>query len=158
LSPFNLFRGLVVVSGDVHHADLIGVPPIEITSSGMTHTLAGPWYGPVLESITRFYSSHRLKPDALYTGLNWGRITLRTGNQVDSDESEVQTVGVAEVLDEEGIVRLSMPIAADPSRSLGNVAQQSPWTVYGGECQHEGFRVQGSGSYGSECQHKEFRV
>lgn len=130
-----------MVSGDVHHADLIGVPPIEITSSGMTHTLAGPWYGRILELITCFYSSHRYKPDSMYTGLNWGRITLGAGSKFDSETTERETVGVAEVLDEEGVVRLSMPIAADPSRSLGKVGQQSPWTIYGGECRHKGFWV-----------------
>ena len=107
--------GLVLLSGDVHHAEMAGyprnltrrnvdltveeaaagagedkpnLPPrpsasddlrpwiLEATSSGMTHTVASPFYSGILEWLIRVYSDHRRTPEGYFTGLNWGGIEI----------------------------------------------------------------------------------
>eukprot|EP00927_Polykrikos_kofoidii_P072407 TRINITY_DN68527_c0_g1_i1.p1 TRINITY_DN68527_c0_g1~~TRINITY_DN68527_c0_g1_i1.p1 ORF type:complete len:523 (-),score=63.46 TRINITY_DN68527_c0_g1_i1:121-1689(-) len=70
-------RGLVVLSGDVHHAEISGQGPgdnggVEVTSSGMTHTCRS--YGPVCDLILALFAAHRRSPTDVFTGLNFGTI------------------------------------------------------------------------------------
>eukprot|EP01062_Namystynia_karyoxenos_P010574 TRINITY_DN13751_c0_g1_i1.p1 TRINITY_DN13751_c0_g1~~TRINITY_DN13751_c0_g1_i1.p1 ORF type:complete len:494 (+),score=131.21 TRINITY_DN13751_c0_g1_i1:87-1484(+) len=72
----NRSRGVTqLVSGDVHYAELLGTGshPLEVTTSGMTHTCTGPWYGRVCPVMLRTYPKHR--PAGLdtttATQLNW---------------------------------------------------------------------------------------
>ena len=67
-------RGLVVLSGDVHYAEIIAGPSdiLEVTSSGMTHTCTGQWFGFFCPwMLSRFYK-HRRDIESVYTEFNWG--------------------------------------------------------------------------------------
>ncbi len=89
--------GLVLLSGDVHHAELSGragrgpyqwnvtketgggavtaavedASLLEITTSGMTHTCTSPFYGFMCPYFLKTYSEHRMFPSASYTDYNW---------------------------------------------------------------------------------------
>jgi alkaline phosphatase D len=59
--------GIIFLSGDVHHAELIHPPPgipflYEITSSGLTHTCTMSFYGSLCEPLLKRFSSHRQQP------------------------------------------------------------------------------------------------
>lgn len=76
-------RGLVLLSGDVHHAEIIGTRThtcgeiVEVTTSGMTHSLA-------TSGLTRFlfppllslFSSHRPDPADYTTELNFALLNF----------------------------------------------------------------------------------
>jgi len=48
-------RGAVILSGDVHHGEIASVQGItEVTSSGLTHSCSGPWYGFVCDYMLRW--------------------------------------------------------------------------------------------------------
>lgn len=75
--------GLVVLSGDVHHAELLGAGPIlEVTSSGMTHSCTGPFYGALCEPILDSFDTHRKQSDfpsggkGYYTDKNFGTLKI----------------------------------------------------------------------------------
>lgn len=98
--------GLLLISGDVHFAEISGsvmneqqykmerdhedrqgeeakaapIPTaaslLEVTSSGMTHTCATAAYGAVCTPIIRRFSDHRTHPEAYFTGLNWGSLEI----------------------------------------------------------------------------------
>merc|ERR1711976_103353 len=77
-------RGLIILSGDVHHAEISGKPSagsvevqhnnvnagLEFTSSGLTHTCES--FGIVCEIVLRYFRSHRRMADDVFTGLNFG--------------------------------------------------------------------------------------
>jgi len=71
-------KGFVLLSGDVHHAEIAKVGPLtEVTSSGMTHTLATSKVTRLLfPPLLAFFRSHRPHPDAYATQLNYGQIDL----------------------------------------------------------------------------------
>jgi PhoD-like phosphatase len=69
--------GLVVLSGDVHHAEILNVSGIvEVTSSGLTHDCSGPFYGFLCEPILNTFASNRRSPSDFYAGRNFGRIQI----------------------------------------------------------------------------------
>ncbi|KAL1502939.1 hypothetical protein AB1Y20_011010 [Prymnesium parvum] len=66
----------LLLSGDVHYAELLGPPPhlLEATSSGLTHSCGEHWVGALAcRLVLRLFSSHRLGGGS-YTGLNFGSI------------------------------------------------------------------------------------
>lgn len=79
---FQLFEdkrpnGLLVLSGDVHHAEILGTTTnacghfVEVTSSGMTHTLKTSKLTSILfPPLLRYYSGHRPQPSDFATDLN----------------------------------------------------------------------------------------
>jgi len=90
---FDLFEkhqpsGLLLVSGDVHFAEFlkvttkhkpavqVSVPLAEVTSSGLTHSVDSVWYGTVAKSHIKKYSHHRLSPETLFVGRNFGTIQI----------------------------------------------------------------------------------
>jgi phosphodiesterase/alkaline phosphatase D-like protein len=84
--------GLVVFSGDVHHAEILD--PIaslsgkkrsflEITSSGMTHECSQPFYGAMCRPILEHYNQHRYLKNPkdnpitnIYIGKNYGTLSI----------------------------------------------------------------------------------
>lgn len=80
--------GLFVVSGDVHHAEVLD--PIaaveaastknsflEVTSSGLTHYCSQPFYGPMCEPLLKHYNRNRhAKKDNYFIGRNYGRLSI----------------------------------------------------------------------------------
>jgi alkaline phosphatase D len=90
--------GLVLLSGDVHHAEILdvraGLPPsnhdnggqfLEITSSGLTHSCTGPFYGKLCNPILDLFPAHRyhnqknqednrllVEPPSYFTERNFG--------------------------------------------------------------------------------------
>ena len=84
--------GLLLLSGDVHFAEMSGrrrpdgSPSflLEATSSGMTHTCASaPVYGGVCASIIRRYAAHRTTADAHYPDINWGTVEIEWPHEDD---------------------------------------------------------------------------
>jgi alkaline phosphatase D len=92
--------GAVLVSGDVHYAELAGtraappsvrkprraastVPPpgaelLEVTSSGLTHACGASRYSAVAcAGMMRLFPRHRLSAAHFYTGINFGSAELR---------------------------------------------------------------------------------
>lgn len=84
--------GLVLISGDVHHAEISQVPVlrmdgtrtnlIEVTSSGLTHTCTDTSL--ITQSLCPLmlnaFSSHRVNPTAYYMGRNFGHIRVFTND------------------------------------------------------------------------------
>jgi PhoD-like phosphatase len=69
--------GLVVLSGDVHHAEILNVSGVvEVTSSGLTHDCTGPFYGFLCEPILNTFASNRRSPSDYYAGRNFGHISI----------------------------------------------------------------------------------
>ena len=75
--------GLLLLSGDVHFAELTGgrgdAEALEVTSSGMTHSCSSAWYGFLCTLVMNAYHSHRVRPDATYSHLNYGEATFDWG-------------------------------------------------------------------------------
>lgn len=77
--------GVVILSGDVHHAEILDPTAIvnvkkhsffEITSSGLTHSCQGPFYGPLCEPLVQAYSEHRRTKSDYFLGLNYGTLEV----------------------------------------------------------------------------------
>jgi phosphodiesterase/alkaline phosphatase D-like protein len=81
-------RGLVLLSGDVHFAELLtsardhtGTPScddiVEVTASGMTHScLSSTKTKLFCNPVLYFYDKHRLQHDSFYLGRNFGSIDI----------------------------------------------------------------------------------
>ena len=68
------------MSGDVHHAEIAEVQGIkEVTSSGLTHSCDGPWYGFVCPYMLSSFPLHRDPSNFYYTGKNFGVIDVDDG-------------------------------------------------------------------------------
>jgi alkaline phosphatase D len=97
LKMINTVSGLVLLSGDVHHAEISttrksstrsstteGGAIIEVTSSGLTHSCEGGWYGPLCKPILDRFPMHRFfggnldfsKDPSYYTKINFGSISI----------------------------------------------------------------------------------
>eukprot|EP00563_Minutocellus_polymorphus_P012818 CAMPEP_0181067862 /NCGR_PEP_ID=MMETSP1070-20121207/26106_1 /TAXON_ID=265543 /ORGANISM="Minutocellus polymorphus, Strain NH13" /LENGTH=209 /DNA_ID=CAMNT_0023148563 /DNA_START=43 /DNA_END=669 /DNA_ORIENTATION=+ len=117
----NGLPGLVLISGDVHHADisdaLAGIEDtdsgdqrrqsrhgiVEVTSSGLTHSCVGPFYGFMCAPILRAFSANRFRGvssddgiaggsdngEYFYTGRNYGTMDIEWS----PNEREVLPVG-----------------------------------------------------------------
>ena len=71
---------MLVISGDVHHAEIAEVQGIkEVTSSGLTHSCDGPWYGFVCPHMLSSFPLHRDPSDFYYTGKNFGVVDVDEG-------------------------------------------------------------------------------
>jgi alkaline phosphatase D len=69
--------GLVILSGDVHHAEVLNVSGIlEVTSSGLTHDCSSPIYGFLCEPILKSFNQNRRSPSDFYTGRNFGHLVI----------------------------------------------------------------------------------
>jgi alkaline phosphatase D len=105
-------RGVVLLSGDVHHGEILdpwanweksGADTfsslLEVTSSGMTHTCTKGLYGALCRPLLDAFASHRQRPDAYYTGRNFGILTIDwsqatfTVNVLDQDGRGVLSTG-----------------------------------------------------------------
>ncbi|KAJ8605373.1 hypothetical protein CTAYLR_002377 [Chrysophaeum taylorii] len=76
-------NGLLVLSGDVHHAEILGSSAdvcggfVEVTTSGMTHTLATSRLTRLLfPPLLRYFRAHRPLPTDYATALNYARLTF----------------------------------------------------------------------------------
>jgi alkaline phosphatase D len=65
---------VIVLSGDVHHGEILGQPGyLEVTSSGLTHHCGQPkLYGRLCQPILEAFHRHRHKREEYYIGLNYG--------------------------------------------------------------------------------------
>ena len=52
-------RWLLRATGDVHFAELLGNPPLELTSSGMTHTCGTTFWARACAPLIRLWDRHR---------------------------------------------------------------------------------------------------
>lgn len=93
-------KGLLLLSGDVHFAEILSAEPkdpegaktpLEITSSGMTHTCVGTALGACKVALL-LYNRHRLTAESVYAGLNYG--TIEVGWDVDAETLAVVTARV----------------------------------------------------------------
>ena len=125
LRLLNKLPGLVLISGDVHHADVLdalaGIQPhqrqqrthgiVEVTSSGLTHSCVGPFYGPLCAPILRAFATNRFRGVILdnqrgregdssiayhgeyfYTGRNYGTIDIAWAG-----DDSTQNIGTVKV-------------------------------------------------------------
>mmetsp|Transcript_12103 Transcript_12103/g.22651 ORF Transcript_12103/g.22651 Transcript_12103/m.22651 type:complete len:478 (+) Transcript_12103:66-1499(+) len=81
-------KSVVLLSGDVHHGEIldssVGVKKsmgrtIEVTSSGLTHSCTDPFYGSLCEPILNKWSKHRYRNGYernYFTGKNFGSIDI----------------------------------------------------------------------------------
>jgi alkaline phosphatase D len=74
---------VIVLSGDVHHAELLNnndLPKsglLEVTSSGLTHHCGQPFgYGKLCQPILESFHEHRRHVKDYYIGLNYGVLTM----------------------------------------------------------------------------------
>lgn len=77
----NGVSGTVLLSGDVHHAEILDSTSagiLEVTSSGMTHTCATPIYGYYLcQPLLETFHAHRYQSqDNFYIGKNYGTLEI----------------------------------------------------------------------------------
>jgi alkaline phosphatase D len=77
--------GMIVLSGDVHHAEISSLTAsiktkkeswLEVTSSGLTHTCKTATYGAVCEPILMRFDKHRRNPHDYYLDLNFGALEV----------------------------------------------------------------------------------
>jgi alkaline phosphatase D len=83
--------GLFLLSGDVHHAELLNPLAnnttlsdhnkkfsfLEVTSSGMTHYCSQPFYGRMCEPLLKYYQRNRFDGTSnYYIGRNYGRLVI----------------------------------------------------------------------------------
>ncbi|KAK1744159.1 alkaline phosphatase D family protein [Skeletonema marinoi] len=94
LKLINPVTGLVLLSGDVHHAEISSTKRInikskassiiEVTSSGLTHSCLGGWYGGFCKPILDYFPKHRFKggnvastdDPSYFTKKNFGSISI----------------------------------------------------------------------------------
>ena len=135
----NSLRGLVMISGDVHHADisdaLAGVERkgissqhyqsrhgiVEVTSSGLTHSCVGPFYGFMCSPILRAFSANRFRgivPNGnvasisndgqyFYSGRNFGTIDIKWAPKDNEEGKSDATTVLVNIHDKAGFVVLS---------------------------------------------------
>ena len=75
--------GLVLLSGDVHHGEIIDPAShtkkhsfLEVTSSGLTHSCTMPFYGKLCEPLLKQFSSHRRHSFDYYLDRNFGTLVI----------------------------------------------------------------------------------
>ena len=96
LKMINTVPGLLLLSGDVHHAEISSTninrkdssanegAIIEVTSSGMTHSCNGGWYGRMCQPILNHFGKHRFlggnvasnTSPSYFTQKNFGSISI----------------------------------------------------------------------------------
>ncbi len=92
LKLINPVSGLVLLSGDVHHAEISSTERvnseskaiIEVTSSGLTHSCVGGWYGRFCKPILDYFPKHRFQGGnvasaagpSYFTNINFGSISI----------------------------------------------------------------------------------
>lgn len=93
----------IVLSGDVHHAEFSKVGDIvEITSSGLTHSCSGPFYGFVCDIMLRTFEQHRLE-GFYWVKENFGVLRIQEGEVgVEVFDGEGNVVGETRVGEREG--------------------------------------------------------
>jgi alkaline phosphatase D len=79
LKLLNGVSGAIVLSGDVHHGELLGDDHFlyEVTSSGLTHSCTLPFYGSLCEPLLTTFTAHRMgAADQYYIGRNFGTMEM----------------------------------------------------------------------------------
>lgn len=76
-----LFRqtpGALLLSGDVHYAEILNAPGglVEVTSSGLTHVCTKHIYGPICKPLLQTFHAHRKDKEAFYIGRNFGSLSI----------------------------------------------------------------------------------
>ena len=85
LYTINNTKGVVFLSGDVHFAEMTSLKQdkiMEITSSGLSHSCATAFYGPLCPFIINAFSSHRRKPLDYSLKRNFGSIKIDWDDQI----------------------------------------------------------------------------
>uniref|UniRef100_A0A7S1BCW5 PhoD-like phosphatase metallophosphatase domain-containing protein n=1 Tax=Corethron hystrix TaxID=216773 RepID=A0A7S1BCW5_9STRA len=110
LRTLNGTRGLVILSGDVHFAEIAGRGrALEVTSSGLTHSCTEAFYGFLAKVIIERYDTHRTREDMYFAGKIFGSIEFdweRMNMTVSVHDTEgkkvlgmVRKMGVSTVID-----------------------------------------------------------
>ena len=124
------------VGGEAADADAAAAAPLlEVTSSGMTHTCTTASYGAICDPLIRHFSGHRTKPEAFFTGLNWGSVEIEwptqhgQGQEVQSDDAEAEWPRVVvSIRDAEGQVQLQELVP--PGRAPPHLPEQAGSSLY----------------------------
>jgi hypothetical protein len=74
---------VIFLSGDVHHAEVLGQNGyLEVTSSGMTHHCGqSKLYGQLCRPLLESFSEHRHSPSSYFIGHNYGTIDIDWGKR-----------------------------------------------------------------------------
>ncbi|KAG7369483.1 alkaline phosphatase D precursor [Nitzschia inconspicua] len=112
---------VIFLSGDVHHAEVIGQEGyIEVTSSGLTHHCGQPkLYGQLCRPLVESFSAHRHSPTEYYIGHNYGRVEVdwkKRQVRVQVHDSTARVVLQTEPLSMDG--RLLLPTYESLPRTL----------------------------------------
>ncbi len=124
-------KHLLLLSGDVHFAELLGNPPIELTSSGMTHTCGTTFWARACGPLIRAFPRHRRHTpsylgrqgngdesewegsgEGFFTGYNFGFV------EVEGNETTGLATVWASALDADGVEHLRVQIPEDSTESL----------------------------------------
>jgi alkaline phosphatase D len=86
LSKASERQGIVLLSGDVHHAEILDPAAttsaaaasfLEVTSSGLTHDCSMPFYGAMCQPLLDTFSDHRFANSSnYYIGRNYGSLSV----------------------------------------------------------------------------------
>jgi len=137
LKTLNNVKGLVILSGDVHHAEISSTKPkhddkeqiieasndgafVEVTSSGLTHSCGEPFYGPLCKPILEAFPTNRLDGGnakgadlpSYYTSRNFGSI------EIDWESTRSYKVNVH---DTTGQIMLSTRIEMDTAANMSDL-------------------------------------
>jgi len=142
--------GLVLLSGDVHFAELLkakrdemeedvdtgddGV--LEVTTSGMTHVCPDAPYGAICKPLLDRRSIHRHRSDAYYLGLNYGTLQIdwnEDGGESAGAEPELLATMVIDVRNQlgESVLRTVKPIPKRQFRKPIRFGEPFMFALYG---------------------------
>jgi alkaline phosphatase D len=86
LSKASEKQGIVVLSGDVHHGEILDPAAttsaaaasfLEVTSSGLTHDCSMPFYGAMCQPLLDGFADHRFSSSSnYYIGRNYGSLSV----------------------------------------------------------------------------------
>jgi alkaline phosphatase D len=111
--------GLVILSGDVHHAEILNVSGIvEVTSSGLTHDCSSPIYGFLCEPILKSFDQNRRSPSDFYPGRNFGHLVV----DWESRTFHVDVHALRDVDPDRPIDTVSTPVLTTDPMSLDDMA------------------------------------
>lgn len=141
-------KGLVVVSGDVHYAEALSFDastssftPLEVTSSGLTHTCAGGFVDHFLCSliIDNFSRGRVPSPEASYLGLNFGSMSIDWDSVPTGREQECApafSINIHDAVSGKPVLQYQRqaceanPISRDPLPLLASGWQAWAWRIF----------------------------
>lgn len=136
-------KSVVLLSGDVHHAEIADSSTkvrksmgrlIEVTSSGLTHTCTDPFYGFLCSPTLKKWSDHRFRNQMetnFYTGKNFGSIEINWANESDEGAESEMKINVHDALGRPVLTTGSLPITSYESHFDARQIREIPHPIDG---------------------------